>query len=198
MAEWRLFPEGTVPHVSTFEFHANRERAPHLDQPAHWPRLHVAGQFIREAAGELGTWSDLGCGDGGLLSVTQDAFSRAWGYDFQPSNAAAWPERHVTAYQLDAFDPANRSRVKLGRVVSCTEVLEHVADPHGVLAWLHDSPVTENLVCSSPVNENADSHDECHAWAWDYDGYAALVAGAGWDIWRHEVISTFQVIWALK
>lgn len=198
MAEWRLFPEGTVPYVSTFEFHARRARAPHLEQPAHWPRLHVAGRFLREAAGEMSTWSDLGCGDGGLLSVTQDAFHRAWGYDFQPSNAAGWPERHVTAYQLDAFSPASRDRVQLGGAVSCTEVLEHLADPHDVLAWLASSPVTGALVCSSPANENAGSHDECHAWAWDFEGYEALVTGAGWDVWRHEVIGTFQVVWAVK
>jgi hypothetical protein len=198
VAEHRLFPEGTVPHVSTFAFHEHRDRAPHLEQPSHWLRLHVAGRFIREAAADHGTWSDLGCGDGGLLSVTQDAFRRAWGYDFQPSNAAGWPERGVTAYQLDVFDPANRAAVKLGSVVSCTEVLEHLADPHGVLAWLHDSPVTENLVCSSPVHETADAHDECHAWAWDADGYAAMVAGAGWGIRQHEMAGSFQVIWAFK
>lgn len=198
MSEWRLFPEGTVPYVSSFEFHARRARAPHLDQPAHWPRLHVAGRYLREAAGELDTWSDLGCGDGGLLSITQDAFRQAWGYDFQPSNAAGWPERHVTAYQLDAFSPAKRHLVQLGRVVSCTEVLEHLADPHGVLAWLVDDPVTEALVCSSPVNEGPDSHDECHAWAWDYDGYEAMIDNAGWKIRKHEVIDTFQVVWAVK
>lgn len=197
MTEWKLF-DGAVPYVSTFAFHEHRARAPHLDQPAHWPRLHVAGRFLREAAGEMSTWSDLGCGDGGLLSVTQDAFTRAWGYDFQPSNAAGWPERRVTAYLLDAFDVASRAQVRLGSVVSCTEVLEHLAAPHAVLSWLASSPETEALVCSSPVNETAASHDECHAWAWDFEGYAALVAGAGWDVLRHEVISGFQVLWAVK
>jgi hypothetical protein len=197
VAEWRLF-DGDVPYVSTFEFHEHRARAPHIDQPAHWPRLHVAGRFLRDAAEHLSTWSDLGCGDGGLLSVTQDAFSEAWGYDFQPSNALGWPGRGVTAYLLNAFDPAARDQVRLGSAVSCTEVLEHLADPHGVLAWLYSAPEAEALVCSSPVNEDASSHDECHAWAWDSDGYQALVTGAGWRIRQYEVITTFQVIWAVK
>jgi hypothetical protein len=200
VTEWKLF-DGDVPAVSTAEFHEHRERAPHLDQPHHWPRLHVAGQYLREAASEFATWSDLGCGDGGLLSLVQDAYARAWGYDFQPSNAAGWAQRRVTAYQLDVFGK-DRHLVELGNVVSCTEVLEHLADPHGVLRWLYEAGVgnsatrVDTLVCSSPVNEDAHRHDECHAWAWDKEGYAAMVETAGWDVYRHEVIGPFQVVWA--
>ena len=196
MTEWKLF-DGDAPFVSTAAFHEHRERAPHLDQPHHWPRLHVAGQYLREAAGPGATLSDLGCGDGGLLSLVQGYFpAGAWGYDFQPSNAAGWAERGVTAYALD-FAGTGMNQVKLGNVVVMTEVLEHLANPHGILRWVYGHPEVDALVCSSPVNENDRMHDECHAWAWDFDGYSALVAGAGFSIVRHQVVGNFQVVEAV-
>jgi hypothetical protein len=197
VTEWKLF-DGDVPHVSTAEFHRDRPRAPHLDQPSHWPRLHVAGQYIRAtAAAGSTTLSDLGCGDGGLLSIVQDAFSGgAWGYDFSPANAAGWAERHVIAYQLDVFGD-RWHRVTLGSTVVMTEVLEHLADPHGTLRRVHEGGA-DHLVCSSPVNENADNHDECHAWAWNMRGYAAMIANAGWSIAEHEVVDPFQVVRAVR
>lgn len=200
VSEWKLF-DGDVPHVSTLEFHQHRERAPHLEQAHHQARLHTAAKLIRRSP--VGTtFSDLGCGDGGLLSLVQEGFHDAWGYDFQPSNAAGWAERGVRAYAADVFG-ADRETVVIGTVVAMTEVLEHLADPHGVLRWLHEyesggTPVVETLVCSSPVNESGGLHDECHAWAWDAVGYASLVAGAGWTVVDHEVVDPFQVIRAVR
>jgi hypothetical protein len=82
MGEWKLF-EGDVPHVSTPEFHKDRARAPHVDQPHHRPRLQRACELVVDAADELVVEaslsqtstaavvdvSDLGCGDGGLLQL---------------------------------------------------------------------------------------------------------------------------------
>ena len=94
MAEWKLF-DGDQAHVSTAEFHAHRERAPHLEQSGHRDRLLTAASFVMTAVG-LGarSASDLGCGDGGLLSLLAGRVD-AWGYDFQPSNAAGWAEREI-------------------------------------------------------------------------------------------------------
>jgi trans-aconitate methyltransferase len=196
VSEWKLF-EGSVPHVSTAAFHADRERAPHLEQEWHQGRLRLAAQFVTDAVCDLDpptTVSDLGCGDGGLLSLVQ-AYTDAtcWGYDFQPSNAAGWAERGVTAELADVFG-ADRSRVRVGDVGVMTEVLEHLADPHGVLRWVRQK--SWRLVCSSPVNETDRVHDACHAWAWDREGYAAMIEEAGWDIVRHEQTELFQVVLA--
>lgn len=200
MTEWRLF-SGPVPYVSTAGFHRDRERAPHLEQEWHRPRLELAADMVRQAARELGcaertvTHSDLGCGDGGLLSLLRDAPGLdSWGYDFQPSNAAGWEERDVTAYALDVFGE-ERDQAEFGEVVSMTEVLEHLADPHGWLKRLRRAGV-RRLVCSSPFNENDRVHDECHAWAWDRDGYAAMLWDAGWRIVRNETVNLFQVVLA--
>lgn len=195
MTEWRLFAEGETPHVSTAEFHADRERAPHLEQPIHRPRLERAAQFVADAASRvhLASVSDLGCGDGGLLSLlaTRYGIESLWGYDFQPSNAAGWAQRGVCAYSLDAFG-VDRSQVQLGNVSVCTEVLEHLANPHDAVRWIAFG--SQYLVASSPWTETDASHDACHAWAWDREGYRALLESNGWDVIRHETVGMFQVI----
>jgi 2-polyprenyl-3-methyl-5-hydroxy-6-metoxy-1,4-benzoquinol methylase len=198
-----------MPHVSTAAFHQHRERAPHLEQPVHRPRLEQALEFIAAAYVQLAnegqqqiTLSDLGCGDGGLLQLAHrtiaardslDVVFSAWGYDFQPSNQAGWIERGVTAWAADVFG-ADRDRVALGDISVTTEVLEHVADPHRAVRWIGEH--SRYLVASSPWNETPESHDECHAWAWDQDGYRALVEQGGFTVLRHETVGQFQVILA--
>lgn len=200
MGEWKLF-EGDVPYVSTAEFHADRERAPHLEQEAHRPRLLLAANFVTGVAAlanvrgdEPATVSDLGCGDGGLLSLLPDEVE-AWGYDFAPANVAGWAERGVKAEALDVFG-VDRDRVRLGIVAVTTEVLEHLADPHGVVRWIGEH--SRYLVASSPWIERPGSHDECHAWAWDQRGYAALLAQGGFRVLRHELVGPFQVVSGMR
>lgn len=202
MAEYKLF-DGEIPHVSTAAFHAHRERAPHLEQPVHQGRLNTAHAFIIEAlqahaARKPGTddvtLSDLGCGDGGLLQTLRGVVGlTAWGYDFQPSNRAGWVERGVQAELADVFG-ADRDWVQLGDIAVTTEVLEHVADPHAAVRWIGEH--SRYLVASSPWNETPESHDECHAWAWDQTGYRQLVGQGGFTILRHETVGQFQVILA--
>lgn len=207
MTEWKLF-EGSVPYVSTAEFHADRERAPHLEQKFHRGRLERAAEFAAAAYVEKAnqgrkqiTLSDLGCGDGGFLQLlrrtipdrdTQNVGFQAWGYDFAPANAAGWTERDVVAYALDVFG-ADVQRVILGEIVVMTEVLEHLEDPHGVLRWARQA---DRLICSSPWNETPNSHSPEHAWAWDLDGYTKMIENAGWTIDRHETVDLFQVVLA--
>lgn len=191
MGEWKLF-DGDVPHVSTLEFHKDRERAPHLEQPHHRPRLEKAAEFVRLAAAGLDepTVSDLGCGDGGLLSLIHHEIA-AWGYDFAPANQAGWAERDVIASLLDVFG-ADRDTVTLGDITVVTEVLEHLADPHGAVKWIgQHSPY---IVASSPWGERPGAHDECHAWAWNRAGYAALIESGGYEVLRHDLVGPFQVI----
>jgi hypothetical protein len=194
MGEWKLF-DGDIPHVSTFEFHEHRERAPHLDQPHHRPRLDRAAELVGDAARELGgsiSVSDLGCGDGGLLSLLQQMpHVSSWGYDFTPTNQAGWAERDVLAYLADVFG-ADRDRIAFGEVTVVTEVLEHIADPHGAVRWIGEhSPF---IVASSPWQERPGRADECHAWAWDLAGYQALIRQGGYTIVTHDRRGPFQLI----
>lgn len=184
MTEWRLF-DGDTPAVSTFAFHEHRERAPHLEQTHHHDRLVRTADLIRE----IGPASivDLGCGDGGLLSLIRDLPS--WGYDFAPANAAGWAERGVTAEARDVFN--SRDVPRWGHLAVLTEVLEHVADPHGIVEW-----VSRNVgwvVASSPRNETGADHADCHAWAWDMDGYRALIE-PHFEVVGHEPAGWSQII----
>lgn len=193
---WKLF-DGDVPFVSTAEFHADRVRAPHLEQPFHRPRLERAAVFVTIAS-QLGaaTCSDLGCGDGGLLSLLRGVEGLdAWGYDFAPANAAGWVERGVKAELLDVFG-ADRDRVRLGDCVVLTEVLEHVADPDGVVGWVGGH--CRFVVASSPWTERPGHHDECHAWAFDVAGYRDLMVAAGFELLRHDTVGCFQVVLGRK
>lgn len=199
MTAWKLFDGDTAP-VSTAAFHEHRERAPHVDQPHHRPRLDKAAQFVMAVAryAEPPTVSDLGCGDGGLLSLLQghsqaNSLEACWGYDFQPSNVDGWAERGVKATQADVFG-ADRDTVQLGTITVVTEVLEHLTDPAAALAWIRQH--SRFLIASSPWIETADNHDECHAWAFDPEGYYALMVAAGWHVLLHEQVGAFQVVLA--
>lgn len=203
MTEWRLTDE-PIPHVSTFDYHKDRERAPHLEQEWHRPRLLQAAEFVRTAArtiladrGTPAAVSDLGCGDGGLLSIVQHApgVGRSWGYDFQPSNAQGWLARGVNASSMDVFG-ADWGRVQVGDIAVMTEVLEHIARPHTVVSLLARKTSARYLVCSSPRNEHPGNHSDCHAWAWDMDGYRSLVEYNGWRVAEHVGVGLFQVILA--
>jgi hypothetical protein len=181
VTEWHLGQD----HVSTFEFHEHRERAPHLEQPIHRQRLVRAAELVREL--EPASVVDLGCGDGGLLSLIPDIPS--WGYDFQPTNPAGWAERGVQAEQLDVFN--TREVPRWGELAVMTEVLEHLADPHGVLDWV--SHHVTYVVASSPRYENGEYHGDCHAWAWDEPGYRALFEPR-FEVLTHEGSDWSQLI----
>lgn len=200
MTEHRLFPAGTVPEVSTHAFHLGRDRAPHLDQPEHRPRLDVAARLVMDVVLHAGvaSVSDLGCGDGGLLQLLHLAGCPvpAWGYDFTPANFEGGRERGVDVRYADVFDPAGRSQVELGDVVVMTEVLEHVADPPGVLDWLRDEGISY-LVASSPYTETEHEHSPEHAWAWDTDGYFALMKAGGRQVVQHVMVGRYQVVLAV-
>lgn len=197
--EYKLF-DGETSYVSSFEFHADRARAPHLEQYVHTPRLHKAVEYIKFAS-ELGsyaenfnqTFSDLGCGDGGLLQLVGERVPAltAWGYDFHPPASDGWRERGVKGSLIDVFG-REKEHVKFGDITACTEVLEHLQDPHGAARWIANN--TKYFIASSPWTETDKSHDECHAWAWDIDGYAELIESAGFNIIAHDKEGMFQIV----
>ena len=194
--EAKLFV-GDTPHVSTFAFHEHRERAPHLEQFVHRERLLLARNYVALAVQDvprpLTKIVDLGCGDGGLLSLlTEVPLAAAVGYDFQPSNAVGWAERGVIAYARHFVDewPA----IPYADVYVLTEVLEHLADPHRMVRRVRERGA--QLVCSSPWTESYESHDECHAWAWDQEGYAKMLTDEGFQIRAHTTAGMFQIVWA--
>lgn len=191
------------PHVSTFEFHEKRERVAHWEQPHHYPRLKKAFDFTLDAVREFEhqifdrnvNVVDLGCGDGGLLAqLTRIPNVRAFGYDFQPSNPEGWLERGVLLDAMKMDFVKYWDEVKRADLYIMTEVLEHLANPHAMLSNIRSR--NARLIASSPWTEHAESHDECHAWAWDNEGYENMITNAGFVIVRTENVGMFQVVYA--
>lgn len=194
VSEARFFDPATTPDFTTPDWYAGRDRAPHLEQPGHRPRLLMAADMVRQAIRDYGvcTVSDMGAGDGGLLSLLTDVSGvDVWGYDLQPSNVdAAVSVRGVNVRLADVLGAG----VVWGDLAVCTEMLEHLVDPHGFVA---DMP-SRVLVASSPLGETAGSHYEFHCWGWDMDGYRAMVEQGGFGVVEHVVVGGFQVVLAAR
>jgi hypothetical protein len=190
---WRLFEAGTVPEYTQPEWYAGRDRAPHLEQAGHRERLTLTARLINEhvVGTDLATLSDLGAGDGGLLSLL-DPSIRAWGYDLQQSNLDGAAERGVDVRYGDVVT----GDIDWGDIVVATEMLEHLVDPHGLVCRIRAN--ARVLVCSSPWHERAGGAYEFHTWAFDPVGYRALVRKAGFEVLRHEFSGPFQIILAVR
>jgi hypothetical protein len=197
--EWRLFDEGTVPEYTTPEWYQGREHAPHLEQELHKPRLLITAGFVGQAIMRLKIRDrptrvvDLGAGDGGMLSLLGPAVE-AWGYDLMPDNLAAARKRGVRVELANVLT----DEIKWGDVAVCTEMLEHLIDPHQFVADVFKRDEVQAFICSSPADERPGRAYEFHTWAWDLDGYRDLVAGAGWNVKRQKQVGMFQVILAVR
>ena len=172
--EWKLF-EGDKCEFASQEWYVEREAAHHLEQQGHRDRLLEAHKLVLKAI-ELGAKDavDLGCGDGGMLSLLKDSDINSWGYDLAPNNI----EHAINVRGVDAryTDFNNDDTIEYADIAIMTEVLEHLEDPHGVLK---DLP-SKYLVASSPFHETGEHHYEFHLWAWDVSGYKKLIEDAGY------------------
>ena len=215
MGEWRLFPEGTIPEYTTAAWYAGRERAPHLEQGGgHTERLIETAAQVHAAAemyvgpSRLPTVSDLGAGDGGLLSLLDPArFSGRWGYDLQQTNVDGAAERGVDVQLGDvvegsfvrwcgAHNASERHVIRFGEISVATEMLEHLIDPHAFVRTIaqHSSV----LVASSPWMERPGNAYEFHTWAFDQDGYRALLEQGGFEVVRQTICGGFQVLTGVR
>jgi predicted TPR repeat methyltransferase len=179
VAEYRLFPEGTIPDFTTTEFFEAHPWIAPGHQLGHQERTAMVSALIRQfvANHDVASLSDLGCGDGSLLTQISDLPIAAWGYDAGSANVAHAQRQGLDVRQADILAPG----LDYGELITASEVVEHLVDPHGFIAGLPGRA----LILSSPSAEDGGWHYEHHSWAWDMDGYAALVAGAGWTIVQH-------------
>lgn len=197
MVEVRFFEEGTIPECTTSEWYTGREHAPHLEQYGHRDRLIKASEFVHRLVAEHGLTRvvDVGAGDGGLLSTLSDLSVSREGYDLQQTNVdAAKANRGLDLEVRDIVaDPPTWSDDEHTCVVA-TEMLEHLVDPHGFLKAIPAKAV----VVSSPWSETVGPAYEFHTWAWDNDGYRALIEQAGYEVVYQENVSIFQVWGAVR
>jgi 2-polyprenyl-3-methyl-5-hydroxy-6-metoxy-1,4-benzoquinol methylase len=197
LAEWKLF-DGEPPVYTTPAWYLTRERAPHLEEPGQRERLIRTAEIVRSVceAGRHESVVDLGCGDGGLLSLLQAQVVPpvdCWGYDLSPAAvSAARTVRKVRAWQLDIVT----DELTWGQVAVATEVLEHLVDPHAYVRRIAGH--CQAVVASSPAYETDRNHYEFHTWAWDTSGYRKLFEQAGFTVWHQEIVQSFQVVGAIR
>jgi len=189
--EWKLFKDSS--EYITAEWYEDRDAAHHLEQPGHRERLLAAHQFVLDAI-EMGaeTVVDLGCGDGGMLSLLKESNIKSWGYDLAPNNI-----KHATEVRkVDAryTDFNNDSTIEYADIAIMTEVLEHLEDPHGVV---RDLP-SKYLIASSPYHETDKNYYEFHLWAWDVVGYNNLLEDNGYKVLKTELIDGSQVLLGVR
>jgi hypothetical protein len=191
------------PFPFTAEWYKTREHAPHAEQWVHQPRMDAVVSMALSAMETYGyrTVVDLGAGDGGMLSKMYAAHTfpdviQMWGYDLMQSNVDyAQKTRGMDVRYVDFVDEP----IDWAELVIITECLEHLENPHGMLNRI--GKYAEAIVASSPSAESAESHDACHAWVWDMDGYARLIQGGGFVVTEHVVVQggyDFQVILGVK
>jgi predicted TPR repeat methyltransferase len=192
--EWKLFDR--VPDWVTPEWHATREAAHHIDEPWQAMRMLISRAFVEylHRFHNVRALLDLGCGDGGFLeSLNHLTGLTRTGVDLSPK-AVQWAveQRGVNASLLDFI--GKKEEIAAADCTVLTEVLEHLCDPHGLLRFLAESKKAKYIVASSPINETQENHYEFHLWAWDNDGYNALLTGNGWAVLKKVVIDGFQVV----
>lgn len=181
--QWRLFEEGTIPDFTTVEFFKAHPWISPVHQLGHAQRMRMTADLIREVVlTECGiqTVTDLGCGDGSLLSMIGDVgLDRAWGYDAGTGNVERADEFGLDVRQADLL--TDFDTLEFGDLVVASEVIEHLVDPHGFVAKIP----SRYAVLSSPSAETGDWHYYHHAWAWDMEGYSKLATDVGWKIIEH-------------
>ena len=188
--EWKLF-DGKPDFVSA-EWYEDRAAAHHLEEDGHTGRLLVARDLILEAVSLGGKEVvDLGCGDGGLLSLLKDYDFKSWGYDLMPTNI----EYAINVRGVDArYTDFHSGDIVYGDIAVMTEVLEHMEDPHEVVRSLP----SKYLIASSPQNETDVGHYEFHLWAWDQDGYRALLEQGGYKVINSQTSYWSQILLGIR
>lgn len=171
--EWKLF-EGEPPEAT--ESLAGRGWMDLEGQPGFAQRSKMVADLVRFTAALTGsvTVTDLGCGDGSLLAMLPTHLD-AWGYELGGGDVAHARSRGLDVRQADILS----DQLEYGRLLSASEVLEHLADP---VAFLKSLPRDPLLIASSPSAETGIWHNAIHAWAWDLEGYRDLLERGGYRV----------------
>jgi hypothetical protein len=133
---------------------------------------------------------DIGSCDGGLLELIRPEYT-AFGYDVIGVSIKYGCK--VRGVDLRFGNVTGDYTLELAPVVVCTEMLEHLEDPHKFL-WDLKQREIQYAVFSSPHSETAEYHEWNHAWAWDREGYSKMIESSGWEIVSHIDVEWSQQI----
>lgn len=203
--EARLFDPENKPEWLDSDWWLETDNCNHLDNRVHRARLEASAQTAINAAASVSTAregdhyiTDLGAGDGGLLSllpaIVPDRSYKAWGYEVITDSVRYANEvRRVDVRHANVL--TQYDKLDLARTVVMTEMLEHLEDPGALLTKLLKDSRVWNIVASSPHSETSEHHEWNHAWAWDREGYRDLFERSGWFVEEHFDAEWSQVVW---
>lgn len=115
--------------------------------------------------------ADLSCGNAAIVKGALTGRARnlhTYLGDFAPGYQYHGPIEE-TILQIPRVD-----------VFVCSETIEHLSDPDGVLAAIRS--VAKSLILSTPIGEVPPSGNPEHLWGWDQEGVAQMLAATGWDV----------------
>lgn len=189
------------PDWTRSEWFLDCPNTPHIDTPLHHGRLMLAAEFVTcvlMADETVRNVADFGAGDGGLLEQiwegNGDPPIDIWGYDLaQPSIDYAKSIRGVDIENLDVINTEPR----WPDLMIVTEFLEHLVDPFTFLRRAKEGGVAW-VVASSPYTETLEYHYDLHTWAFTLEGYASLLADAGFEVVNQDTVDMFQVVSAVS
>jgi 2-polyprenyl-3-methyl-5-hydroxy-6-metoxy-1,4-benzoquinol methylase len=194
--EARLFDPQSPPDWLDSEWWVDQPHVSHIDNWVHKARLKSAAEAACNLVVEHclsdddHTICDIGSCDGGLLELIGPEYF-AFGYDVIHSSIDYG--RNVRKVDLRWGNVVKDKSLPLAPVVVCTEMLEHLEDPHQFL-WDLKQRNVQYAVFSSPHSETKDHHEWNHAWAWDREGYGQMIEGSGWEILSHVDVEWSQQI----
>ena len=177
MTEWKLFDKEPP---ETEQYLAERCRMGLRMQPGFMQRARMVVDLVKLSiiVGGYTSVTDLGCGDGELLTMMPpENVAKSWGYELGKSDVQYGIRRGLDVRQANIV--TGSCRLEYGEIVVISEVLEHLADPRSLLKSLPDLRL---VIASSPSLETAEWHNESHAWAWDLDGYRDLFKDCGYNV----------------
>lgn len=136
----------------------------HTRWPDHVERVAHTTAVLDRLAAEMNaeTVADLSCGDGAIVGGSQHPWQRRILSDIA---ATGVPIEKAIA-DLDPVD-----------VFVCSETLEHVEDPDGLLAAIRAK--ARALLLTTPADEADDLNPE-HYWSWGVEDLRTMLTNAGW------------------
>lgn len=159
-------------------------------QIGYWPRTNMVRDLVAEIRPTGTAVVDVGCNAGHLLAMIG---MPCWGYDIADSPLSVGLSQGHDVRKADI----TADTLELAPIVTISEVLEHLADPHAMVARLNQDPVT-HVVASGPYKETEHDHYEQHTWAWDLDGFKALFETAGFTVITQRTVELHQALVAAR
>ncbi len=153
----------------------------------------------------LTTCLEIGCGAGLITAELAGAFNEVSAVDSCEALLDAAPKLPNVTYHWSDADKIDWPTLAPFRVMFLSEILEHVRDPHKLVAGC--AGIADFIVASSPIGEalsdkpfDLAAYDETpehhedgsgHIWAWDLEGFASLFEGL--EILRIGMVARFGI-----